>query len=532
MGRAPRGRDGGPRPASSPRGDSEEPTDAVPGVVHARPTEPWVPSRLVVHPVGKAKTTRRRGRDVRCWDVRGAVDGWPYFRRFTQPDGSAERARAWAARLVEDFEKGWAYDPGARQFLEPAPAAADVAARPTVLDCALDFLDRKWDVAWEPKSRQAAVRALTRACTHLVDEDAPDPPSGDVAAYLAAVLCPAGRRPEVLDAGAARGGTWLAAHSLPMDRVHPQQLEVLVARYRTNQRNPAKQVSQATEHRFVADLRQFWADAAGRHHFTDPWPAVQATDRAAARRNGRATPSVDEDLVLSPVQVVLLAVACGAYGSWGPEVVAFVLVMGICGLRPNEAVGLRIGDLDLPPEGPGWIRTARSRRPVTERWLAPDEDAEWGPLRDRAVTESRRAPVPTWLAPVLRTHLDLFRHGASARDLVFAHGGRPYDLSVFDRDVWGPARANVFPKVPGLRDDDPHQPKHSRLRRHDLRHAACALWLQAGVDVKVCQAWSGHRRLGDFLDVYEGIMPAREEEGLRALDAALGDRGLAGTGRR
>lgn len=486
-----------------------------------------MPSRLVVHPVGKAKTTRRRGRDVRCWDVRGTVDGWPYFRRFTQPDGSAERARAWAARLVEDFDKGWAYDPGTRQFLEPAPASTAGAGRPTVLDCALDFVDRKWEVAWEPKSRQAAVRALTRACTRLVDEDPPDPPSGDLAAYLAAVLCPARRRPEVLDPGAAEGGAWLTAHSLPMGQVRPQQLEILVASYRANQRDPSKQVSQATERRFVADLRQFWADAAARHHFADPWPAVQTTDRATASPGGRAVPAVDQDLVLSPVEVVVLAVACGACGSWGPEVVAFVLVMGICGLRPNEAVGLTVGDLDLPPEGPGWVRTARTRRPVADRWLGPDEDAEWGPLRDRDVTEPRRAPVPAWLVPVLRTHLDLFRPGTSGRDLVFAHRERPYDLSVFDREVWRPARANVFPKEPGLGADDPLQPERSRLRRHDLRHAACSLWLQAGVDVTVCQAWSGHRRLGDFLAVYGGIMPAREAKGLRMLDAALADRGLA-----
>lgn len=499
-----------------------------PGAQLDRPTEPWVPKQVVIHPVGKSKLTRRQGKAVRCWDVRGTVDGWPYFRRFTQPDGSAERARAWATQLVRDFDKGWAYDPSARCFVEPATAAASEPLQPTVLDCALEFLDRKWEVAWEPKSRQAAVRALKRACTHLVHDDAGDPPVKEVSAYLDAVLCAAHRRPEALDPDSARGEAWLAARSLRMDEVTWQQLEALVVRFRRNQHSPGKRVSQATERRFVADLKQFWADAAARHHFTNPWPAVQTMDRLARRRNGRGVQAVDRELVLSPTQVTLLAVACGACGSWGLEVVAFVLVMGFCALRPNEAVGLMVGDLDLPAEGPGWVRAKRTRRPVGDRWLEPGEDAEWGPLKDRDIAESRRAPVPAWLVPVLRTHLELFRPGATGRDLVFAHLDRPYELSVFDREVWQPARANLFPKDPGLRDDDPHQPKLSRLRRHDLRHAACSLWLQAGVDVKVCQAWSGHKRLSVFLDVYQGILPGREAEGLRALDAALGSQGLGG----
>jgi integrase len=75
--------------------------------------------------------------------------------------------------------------------------------------------------------------------------------------------------------------------------------------------------------------------------------------------------------------------------------------------------------------------------------------------------------------------------------------------------------------VPGLDPSSPLQPKLTRLRRHDLRHSACSLWLRAGVDVTVCQRWSGHKRLSVFLDIYQGLIPGREESGVALLEEAL-----------
>jgi integrase len=507
--------------------DEEEAPPPFPGATLGRPEEPWVPARMVIHPLGKAKTTRRQGKTVKCWDVRGTVDGWPYFKRFTQPDGTAERARGWANRLVEDFNRGWAYDPKDRRFVEPTSPDTAADATPTVVACAVSFLDRKWDTAWEPKTRQAAVRALKRACTHLVLPDAPERPDADVSAYLDAVLTSARSRPRPLPEDAARGEAWLCRWSRPIDQVTWEDLESFLVRFRTNQLRPDKRVSAATERRFTADLKQFWADASARHRFANPWPAVGTLDRAAGRRAARGVQPVDRDVVLSPAQIAWLALASGIYGTWGPQTVCFVLVMGLCGLRPNEAVGLEVGGLELPAEGAGWLTTTRSRRHVASRWLEPDEDPEWGPLKDRDLTESRTAPVPTWLVPLLRTHVALFRSEAGPRDLLFCRSGRPYDLSVFDREVWQPARAALFPPDPHLGADDPRQPRLSRLRRHDLRHAACSLWLNAGVDVKVCQRWSGHKRLSVFLDIYQGILPGREEEGVRALNGTLALHGLS-----
>ncbi len=75
----------------------------------------------------------------------------------------------------------------------------------------------------------------------------------------------------------------------------------------------------------------------------------------------------------------------------------------------------------------------------------------------------------------------------------------------------------MFPPRADLAPNDPRQPKLSRLRRHDLRHAACSWWLRSGVDVTVCQRWSGHKSLSVFLDVYQGVAPGREADGVRKL---------------
>ena len=100
-----------------------------------------------------------------------------------------------------------------------------------------------------------------------------------------------------------------------------------------------------------------------------------------------------------------------AEGSWGGIVECFVLVMALCGLRWGEATGLLWEDVELPiADGPGWLVVRRSHRPKEERWLDPDEDPEWGPLKDRDVTETRRVPVPPLLVTKLRRH-----HGALRR---------------------------------------------------------------------------------------------------------------------
>ncbi len=303
----------------------------------------------------------------------------------------------------------------------------------------------------------------------------------------------------------------------------------LCVRLVLNQRDPTKRVAPATLVRFTQPLRACWAWAASRDDIAvtrDPWPAVRLRRKVKGKTSRSTVPgsrlTVDTDLVLSIPQAFDLAQACVRLGSWGGIVECYVLVMALCGLRPNEAVGLAWEDIELPAEGgTGWLVGRRSRRRVAPRWLDHEEDPEWGPLKDRDLAESRRVPINRILVAKLIDHRERWEQSPSG--LVFHRNGHPFDLSTFDRDVWRPARAELFPPRPDLPAGDPRQPKLSRLRRHDLRHAACSWWLREGVDAVVCQRWSGHRTLSVFLDIYQGVAPGREDDGISLLERSLAE---------
>ena len=323
----------------------------------------------------------------------------------------------------------------------------------------------------------------------------------------------------------ARGAVWIAAHSTPVNAIGRVELEAFLSAFRSHAGAPAQQVAPTTERRMVADLRQCWGWAVEQERIeTNPWDRVKLRSKVAGSarlRTGKAALEADADLVLSPEQVWAMARACVEEGSWDGGVECFVLVMGFCGLRPNEAVGLVVGDLELPPVATGWLTVRRNRRLVPDRYLDAEEDPEWGPLKGRDLADNRRVPIPVEVAALLRHHLSTYCGDASPHDLAFRRRDKPYELRAFSTDVWHPARTSLFPLVAGLDPASPLQPKLARLRRHDLRHSACSLWLRAGVDVTVCQRWSGHKRLSVFLDIYQGLIPGREAEGTRLLEAAL-----------
>lgn len=186
----------------------------------------------------------------------------------------------------------------------------------------------------------------------------------------------------------------------------------------------------------------------------DPWGAVPA----------EPTPDhdqVDPDLVLDPADIWLLADECGRIKARHR---AFVLVQGLCGLRPGEAMELRRRNLTLV-DGAAYVTVRGSRTSIPSRFLAEGEGRR-RPLKGRGPKATRTVPVPTRLADVLRGHLDAFV--ASRADAVVctsATGGRLHPSS-FRRDVWYPARAAVFDEASPLR----------RVRLHDLRHSAITIW--------------------------------------------------------
>ncbi len=486
----------------------------------------WVVRTSTQVTVIDRRSGSRSTRPADRWDVRGKADGVQFSKRFER----AGLAQVWKEQLDRGFSSGLAFDLKARRFVASHPSGDPVQAPPTSVFAITEAF--YWaNPDWEPKTKILAAGAYNRARRWLLNPTALL--VGDeleaVTDYLDnASFLPAHSQPTLTDRQRA-GRAWLEANSAAADEVTTGDLEEFLARFELNQRDPTKRVAPATLVRFTQPLRACWAWAASRDDIAvtrDPWPAVRLRRKAKSKTAKSTLPgsrlTVDTDLVLSIPQAIDLAKACVALGSWGGIVECYVLVMAMCGLRPNEAVGLAWEDLEFPADGgTGWLTVRRSRRRVASRRLDPEEEPEWGPLQDRDLAVSRRVPVNRVLVAKLIGHRK--RYGQDLSGLVFHRNGHPFDLSVFDRDVWRPARTAMFPPRSDLPAGDPRQPKLSRLRRHDLRHAACSWWLRSGVDATVCQRWSGHKTLSVFLDVYQGVAPGREDEGIALLEQTLAE---------
>lgn len=507
-----------------------------------RPSDPWLPSTVRVQSV-KRGTTRSRAtatrpaREQPVWTVHWSVDGMRFSERLHRASD--------AERLATELQRGggarmW-FDPVRRRFMDPVIAGgrppaedkdkaltgASFPAAETAGITVAEWTQRYWDWKWatiEPKGRHELSRYLNRVREHFTTGIEPESEEGAaISAYLRRCsLTVSPVEPTDLE---RIGADLLHRHSTLLASIGRSELQGFVARYSVNQRYPERAVSATTTRRMVADLKQCWARAVHEELIeANPWDRVELGrgGRGSGARAAKAglTPA-DAELVLSPDQILELADRCAVEGTWGEVVRAFVLVMGFCGLRPSEATGLVVGDIELPAEGAGWLTVRRSQRQVPARFLDAEDDPDWGPLKGRDLTETRRVPIPASNVSVLRDHLGRFSAGAESSDLVFQRKGKPFDLSTFGVEVWEPTRRALFPSKPDLHPDSPLQPRLSRLRRHDLRHSACSMWLRARVDVSVCQRWSGHKRLSVFLDVYQGLIPGREEEGVRLVDAML-----------
>jgi integrase len=492
-----------------------------------RPPALWVPKTFSIW-ITKKKTTewaedrttgKRRRRQVDCWDLGGRADGVQWLKRFPR----AGLAQTWKEQLERDFAAGIPFDLEARRFVVPAPPKEPSA--PTVFQLTELYY---WDhPEWEPKTKVLAAMSFGRARRWLLAPGV-DPDGADLEAvedYINNASFLPGHLGAALTERQTAGRDWLGAHSASADSLTTAEVAAFIARYEFKQRDPSQRVSAATLTRFVQPLKACWTWAVSRDDIPidrNPWATLRPRRKVKGKTSmgsGRGALAVDADMVIGVPEAFALAESCGHNGSWGGVVECFVLVMALCGLRPGEAAGLLWEDLDLPDDrGAGWVTVRRTHRPVAARWLDPGEDPDWGPLKDRDLADTRRAPVHPQLVEKLRAHLDSY--GVGPDGLVFHRNGKPFDPDMFNRKVWLPGRAALWPLREDLPPGDPRQPKLARLRRHDLRHAACSWWLREGVDAVVCQRWSGHKTLSVFLDIYQGVAPGREDEGIQKLSAS------------
>lgn len=169
-----------------------------------------------------------------------------------------------------------------------------------------------------------------------------------------------------------------------------------------------------------------------------------------------------------------------------------VLVLGYCGLRWGEAIGLRVKDVDF----------VRNRINVNQNAVEVAREIHVGTPKNH---ERRSVPFPAMLATGLTSQCKDKLPDA----LVFP--GRQGSFmrrtrTDYESSGWfagAVKRANI-----------------PRITPHDLRHTAASLAISAGANAKAVQRMLGHKSAAMTLDTYSGLFEDDLDSVARALNAA------------
>ncbi|KAB1984647.1 tyrosine-type recombinase/integrase [Streptomyces triticiradicis] len=227
---------------------------------------------------------------------------------------------------------------------------------------------------------------------------------------------------------------------------------------------------------------------------------------------------VDRRVLVNAVQARQLLTAVSYVGSWdrcrGRRLVAFYAVLYYAGLRPAEAVGLRLSDCHLPETGWGTL-TLRETRPVSgKQWTDSGERHDRRGLKAREASTDRPVPIPPVLVAILQSHLKEF--GTAREGRVFGNErGGVVGSSTYWR-VWEEAREYALPLE---RVSSP-----LAGRPYDLRHACITRWLNAGVPIAEVA-----RRVGNSPEVihrrYHGCIDGHEEAANQKIERIMLEEG-------
>jgi integrase len=182
---------------------------------------------------------------------------------------------------------------------------------------------------------------------------------------------------------------------------------------------------------------------------------------------------------------------------------AFVLLLGLTGLRIGEAAALTLADVDLDA-------TDENGDPAPEVSISKavaEVNGKLEPGDPKTPGSSRTIVMPYYVAQEIRDHIE--RKGIRfGNALLFTNeAGGQIKRTEFRRQVWLPAL-----KRSGI--DKP-------VRVHDLRMTAVALMIDEGAHPKDIQEVCGHSSIAITMDQYGGLFPARGSSIAARLDAGI-----------
>ncbi|MFZ3570484.1 hypothetical protein ACOKM5_26475 [Streptomyces sp. BH097] len=174
------------------------------------------------------------------------------------------------------------------------------------------------------------------------------------------------------------------------------------------------------------------------------------------------------------------------------------------GLRPEEAVAMRVSDVRLPDADATdqWCELLihRATPEVGRQWTDTGEIHEVRDLKGRAEGDTRTVPGHPALTRILRTHIEA--EELNPGDLLFQGEQGGILAGSLIRRAWRSARAAVL--APHVFDS----PTGKRV--YDIRHTRLTKWLNDGIPPAQVADWAGNSvpvLLATYARCVEGQLP-------------------------
>jgi integrase len=189
-------------------------------------------------------------------------------------------------------------------------------------------------------------------------------------------------------------------------------------------------------------------------------------------------------------------------GRRGDHLRVFFACLYFAGLRPSEAIALRVDNCELPNIGWGRLILTGSDPRAGADWTDDRNPREARELKRRGMAATRVVPIPPELMAILREHIAGCGIGGETRLFRSESGSALHETSYYV--AWRKARASVLSVA--------QQRSPLARRPYDLRHAAASLWLNAGVAPTEVARRRGHS-VAILLKVYANCLDTDEGVG-------------------
>ncbi len=422
--------------------------------------------------------------------------------RFRKPFATKALAESYRSKLLIAQREGVAFDTASGL---PEPMARKLNTR-SWLSHAMAFVDMKWPHS-SAKHRVSIAEALATVTPVFLTTDRGVPSNQDMRAALYGWAFNKVRRDSgTMPADTKRILDWIDTHCVSIPDTSDAALirKVLDTLALKLDGKPAAANTVARKRAVLYGVLQYAVELRllESHPFTHVnWVAPKTDDE------------VDRRTVVNPGQALDLL---RSVKMRNPELEAFFACMYYSALRPEEVLFLHRHHYEPPAVegGWGWFNLTGSTVTLGKDWSGTDSIYQDRALKHRALTATRRAPVPPELVKLLDAHIKDYRVSETGRMFVIMTGarpGRPIANSTYTR-VWRKAREDAFTQG---QQDSPL----AKVPYH-LRHAAVSLWLNVGVPATQVAEWAGHS-LHVLLKVYAKCIDGQEEAARQRIEAAL-----------